>query len=760
MPVKLDGLHDALLRYKIPEKMGRFEGHVDWVKNERVLTLMRSFRRAVIKKDSQFVRTVLGALQSATHADMSEHLTALVLNRSSAEPTKHALLTAICLGSRPLVEFILSLFYEFPGEENCGCRNSATFPPHMTPLMLACICNNYAIVQCLLLRKHSIDLPHRPDCICHKCKRSARTHANGVITLDTYRAISSGPFLWLACADPPLAAFKLALDLEACMQCEQEYRAIYEQLHRNVMLFAVRIIQNCWDMKEVDVLLSRKDGASLTDCQLRLPRLRLALDCRMKNFLSSVNVQSAMQTYWSGTWTDYGRHFWKDAWNITKHTLFYPITATVYSVTMGRHFKSFEYPFARYLSEMASYILFLVVLLFIRYSGRVGKHAADRSINENPVEVVLESYVYMYTIGMALRHYISLCIRGFSAFYEMWWSWFDLILLWLFSGACFCAMMTSATVGQDGLSKLHRRHWVYYDMSIIYDIYFGGACIMAFWRIFYYVQLRRNFGSTVVSVTRCVHDVVIFLAIMAVVMLCFAVGISCIYEPYVANKVEQHDGTLTSMKDTYAGIIITFRNLYWSFYGYLAPWDYKVVVGNAGTNSEPTEHIFTIIAGEVIVAIFHLTVVVALLNLMVTMLVKKADEVQRNEEWEWKYTRAHIYNEYFDWYSAVPPPFNLFYITARIINDVSKKKLVYAFPEVLVAQEALDVNADEALQERATYNTLLKELFGRYRCSKEYHYHTMLKSDAEKCLQNIQHMLNTPTPVLAFMNAEKPLEPH
>uniref|UniRef100_A0A914RI79 Uncharacterized protein n=1 Tax=Parascaris equorum TaxID=6256 RepID=A0A914RI79_PAREQ len=51
---------------------------------------------------------------------MSEQLTALVLNRSSTEPTKHALLTAICLGSRPLVEFILSLFYEFPGEENCG----------------------------------------------------------------------------------------------------------------------------------------------------------------------------------------------------------------------------------------------------------------------------------------------------------------------------------------------------------------------------------------------------------------------------------------------------------------------------------------------------------------------------------------------------------------------------------------------------------------------------------------------------------------
>lgn len=61
-------------------------------------------------------------------------------------------------------------------------------------------------------------------------------------------------------------------------------------------------------------------------------------------------------------------------------------------------------------------------------------------------------------------------------------------------------------------------------------------------------------------------------------------------------------------------------------------------------------------------------------------LEKRESLLQRNEEWEWKYTRAHIYNEYFDWYSAVPPPFNLFYITARIINDVSKKKLVYAFP--------------------------------------------------------------------------------
>jgi hypothetical protein len=47
-----------------------------------------------------------------------------------------------------------------------GCISSEYFQPHMTPLMLACIGNNFAITSCLLLRNHAIDLPHFPDCNC------------------------------------------------------------------------------------------------------------------------------------------------------------------------------------------------------------------------------------------------------------------------------------------------------------------------------------------------------------------------------------------------------------------------------------------------------------------------------------------------------------------------------------------------------------------------------------------------------------------
>lgn len=77
----------------------------------------------------------------------------------------------------------------------------------------------------------------------------------------------------------------------------------------------------------------------------------------------------------------------------------------------------------------------------------------------------------------------------------------------------------------------------------------------------------------------------------------------------------------------FSSIGITFRNLYWSFYGYLAPLDYKLIVGNAGPNQEPTEHFLTNYAGEITIATFHIAVIMTLLNLMISMLVKTADTV-------------------------------------------------------------------------------------------------------------------------------------
>uniref|UniRef100_A0A915A562 Transient receptor ion channel domain-containing protein n=1 Tax=Parascaris univalens TaxID=6257 RepID=A0A915A562_PARUN len=343
-------------------------------------SLARNFRRAVVQGESEAVFKTVQSILGAQQRNQAEVITSLVLERSSPEPLKEALMTAICIGMQPLVELITSLFHEFPGEEYNGCRHSCAFPPHVTPLMLACMCNSFDVVEFLLLRHHRIRLPHRPDCCCEKCADESVRSSRAVVTLDTYVAISSDAFLWLACRDPLLAAFKLAADLEVCCQVDEGYKSAYWQLHENVMATTVRIVEQCWHMEDVKILLSQKDGISLSDSKLQFPRLRMALDCHMRTFLATMNIQSALRSIWHSDWTDYGNYALKDTWRVLQHSLLLPIRAPIHTLSAGALMRSFNTPLARFISRLASYLFFLIVLLVLRLWARGGDRASNRTI--------------------------------------------------------------------------------------------------------------------------------------------------------------------------------------------------------------------------------------------------------------------------------------------------------------------------------------------------------------------------------------------
>ncbi|VBB32527.1 unnamed protein product, partial [Acanthocheilonema viteae] len=215
---------------------------------------------------------------------------------------------------------------------------------------------------------------------CDECSRSSRCMANSVILLDTYRAISSAPFLWLACTDPLLAAFNLVIDLQVCEEMENENKVAYRDLRHNVMTFAVKIVEQCWTTEEIHVLLSRKVGSPLADCELPFPRVQLALKAHMKPFLSSLGVQAAMEDHWRGMWTDMGKFKYQDLSRKFRHFLCYPILALLHAISAGYCIKTFKYPLARYISRLASYTLFLIILIFIRYFGRTGERSTERSL--------------------------------------------------------------------------------------------------------------------------------------------------------------------------------------------------------------------------------------------------------------------------------------------------------------------------------------------------------------------------------------------
>uniref|UniRef100_A0A1I7YP55 ANK_REP_REGION domain-containing protein n=1 Tax=Steinernema glaseri TaxID=37863 RepID=A0A1I7YP55_9BILA len=737
--------------YKIPDFQERddgYDGHLEWTLSDHNLVLMAKFRNAVFAKDFEKVKSMVESLYSSFQNDSQvDHLCALICDRSSVEPLKEALLTAICIGSRPLVEFILALFHEYPGEERSGCINSTSFMPHMTPLMMACICNNFAIVECLLMRNHSIDLPHCADCVCEMCYSTTRTVGNTIQPLDTYRAISSEAFLWLATADPLLAAIQLSGDLIKCQSVLTQHKDIFEKLNESVQNFAASLVEECWNMEEVDVLLRQPDGATLSDSHIPYPRARLALDGHMKKFSAHMNVQVAMQNKWYGGWRDFGTSVKRDAGRLLKHSLLMPIFAFLHAISAGRLVKTFNYPIARYISFTTSYLSFLGALLTARMLNIYSSDGpSDRTLLSNKVLFYTQAYMMLYVLGLILWEFLEFSRRGMERYFEMWWRWFDMIMLVLFTCAVMCWASTYTVVASDGLAMIHRKHWIEYDVYLIYDIFYAGGCIMALWRIFYFVQLQRFIGSTVISIGRCVSQIYYYLLIMAVVLMCFSIGVNTILFPYTQNQfIKPDNGVLTPNSDQFFDWYISMRTLYWAFYGYLHPNDYNPVVGHAGPDGSQTHHRVTRNAAEWMCAIYYIVTIVTLLNLMISLLVKTATNVLENEDCEWKYTRLHIYYEYCEHSAAVPPPFNLIFILSSMVYRLISKDYIMIFPDLFVQKQWV-TNTDVSLENRYAYRDLIMRLFQRYRASKEVHFKSMQRYELDKEKKR-------PLLKLAFMNA-------
>jgi len=53
-----------------------------------------------------------------------------------------------------------------PESVHLGYEDSTEFPSYLTPLMLAAQCGHFKIISLLLKRGHTIQIPHKPQCLC------------------------------------------------------------------------------------------------------------------------------------------------------------------------------------------------------------------------------------------------------------------------------------------------------------------------------------------------------------------------------------------------------------------------------------------------------------------------------------------------------------------------------------------------------------------------------------------------------------------
>ncbi|KRX52777.1 Transient-receptor-potential-like protein [Trichinella sp. T9] len=235
--------------------------------------------------------------------------------------------------------------------------------------------------------------------------------------------------------------------------------------------------------------------------------------------------------------------------------------------------------------------------------------------------------IVVHTVGYPITSLVNVLTNGkvFKS-YSTPVARYDLIMMSMYLLAFNAFMNSWLEVKHHGQPYAHRVHWDPYHPTLLFEVLFTFASVMSSWRLFYFFQIFRMYGPVVISIGRCVKDILIFMSMFVVIIGSFALGLNYLIEHYKGNVVLR-DGKLYEQPTFMTSIESAIRYLYWAWYGYLDPERLEVVVGQFGPDKEETKHYLVQSAAELLSALYYIILVVSLLNLMISIMSNTAAAV-------------------------------------------------------------------------------------------------------------------------------------
>ncbi|KRY46752.1 Short transient receptor potential channel 5 [Trichinella britovi] len=510
------------------------------------------------------------------------------------------------------------------------------FPDHLTPIMVAAQMGNYKMIKLFVEMGYTVPIPHRAGCICNECEME-KNHKDDVsitlLRLDSYKALCN-----------PATSFQILSLNHSCfvVKWTNAWIDTYNKLKENLRRLPTALILCCQTEEEAAVMLKESQGAPVGSLTA-FPRVSVAIDTDQKDFLSDPRCLTVLKKKFKGEWADWnGISNSEKVARIVVHTVGYPITSLVNVLTNGKVFKSYSTPVARFISFATSYVIFLMCLVvFTQYKEKRDLRGAP----DNLFKIIIICYVWIFLFSWFTIAWTDVIQLGFRRFLYSWWPFNAFMNSWL-------------EVKHHGQPYAHRVHWDPYHPTLLFEVLFTFASVMSSWRLFYFFQIFRMYGPVVISIGRCVKDILIFMSMFVVIIGSFALGLNYLIEHYKGNVVLR-DGKLYEQPTFMTSIESAIRYLYWAWYGYLDPERLEVVVGQFGPDKEETKHYLVQSAAELLSALYYIILVVSLLNLMISIMSNTAAAVLENSEKEWAYVLSQIWMEFFDDCRMIPPPFSL-----------------------------------------------------------------------------------------------------
>lgn len=606
-----------------------------------------------------------------------------------------------------------------PGLEFVGCTHSSEFPDHITPMILACQCGHYEIIELLIERGHRITKPHPPDCICSECKARlldddllhAETHR-----LNVYRAICNPAYISHSTLDPILTAFRLSRELQNCSRFSPEFRVAYSELAQEISSFAVELIGCCRTTEEMGMVLRQSEGLTAAS-HFMYPRLVLALDYKQKEFVAHPNTQQLVETAWHGDW-----HEWRAKNSfirfvyVATRILLLPIMALM-CLVMPRHnlVKHWQIPLNKMISHNASYFVFLV-LLFLQ--SNLDKTEQKRE----PPHSGLEPFIVTYVFGFIWSSLRLCAIQGPARYFRNMWNWFDLIMYVLFILTFVFWLASYYDVREHDQVDLERKYWHHLDPVLVSEGCFAIAVIMAFFRLLYLCRLNYYLGPLQISLGKMSADIAKYLTMFCIIIVAFSAGMCKFYQYYEGMVQEDtSSGIKTAQVSSFVSFSNSLKTFFWALLCMSDLASADVIIENLPGETEGTtttnSHSFTEAVGYISFALFEVLTVIVILNMLIATMSSTFQRVTDNVDVEWTFGKTLFYLEYLN-QTTLPPPFNLIPTGAGISSLIEWLQVFSKSPPGKTAHCSpfnccyIDTEADETLAKQ--FPIIMAQLVQRY----------------------------------------------
>ncbi|XP_033724598.1 short transient receptor potential channel 3-like [Pecten maximus] len=576
-------------------------------------------------------------------------------------------------------------------------------------LMRAAIKNNFQVVQMIMLRAVSLEIPHDYFCSCRQCiddrEGDYMVFCNN--RLDTFRALASPAYISLTEEDPIIACFHLSKGFKRLQMIETENQKTYQELDEQCQTFTLGLMDNCRSSDDVKCILSGvsartafsddEDDGNDKSFQLNkddsFPLLSLAMRMEQKKFVGHVKCQAQVSELWfSGLqMLRLLNRFEYLMLAIPLGILLLPILSLVYVVApWSKVTVLLDTPLMRFLSYTCSYLSFLIVICLckLKFNTVWLTIACDET---DRLAYILIGLVFLWILGLIWEEVKQIYRAGAQDYLLSIWNLVDSFMLtFLFASFTLDVVLpirirqmihhyqpTMNTSGyllnmtmlplcySSGVYNMSTSYdcqapatlammaewspvWVP-DPEFLSDVLFSAGIILSISRISFIMPANETFGTMLVSFQRTFFDLVKLFAMFVLILLAFTCGIAGLYAAHACQT------------ESFKGFTGTLFLLVWSLLGFgpgEAP-DLHYDAPMTSLTNNPSRGTLVVALGYILYGIYVFAALVVLMNLLIAVMSNTFQEIQDERDVEWKFVRTELWLTFIEPGCCVAPPFNV-----------------------------------------------------------------------------------------------------